>query len=89
MVEWLKNSKLEWKDFPEDQPTERGYYYTYYFNHDENEHFLKCIYWDTKSWLPWRPGGGPKLTVIKYAPKTWAPYYGISKLFQYEDEKNG
>jgi hypothetical protein len=82
----MKGSKLTWVNYPETVPQLNGYYYTHYFNHDENQEFCKCIYWDGGKWCPWRPGSKPELTVIEYAPETVEPYYSLCRMRQYEDE---
>lgn len=75
MVLRRMDSKLNWLAYPEHQPEDPGYYYTFYSNHDEDQDYFKSIFWDGKKWFPWRPGGGPNLTVLEYAPETKAPYY--------------
>lgn len=68
--------KLKWVNYPEVVPTEYGYYYTHYINHDENDtKYYKAIFWSKNGWFPWRPGGLPNKTVLKYAPETCKPYY--------------
>ena len=85
---WLKHSKLEWKKYPDEKPIERGYYYTSYFNIDENQEYMKCIWWDpnTQKWSPWRPNGTPQLRVLMFAPSTRSGYYGECNKYQREDE---
>jgi hypothetical protein len=81
-------SRLEWLEYPESVPKEPAYYYTVYFNHDESKHYFKSIWWDGKDWFPWRPGGGPNLTVYEFAPQTKAPYYTESLKIVKEIENN-
>jgi hypothetical protein len=44
---------MNWSNFPETSPKERGYYFTYYFNKTLDKNFYKCLYWDieNKVWL--------------------------------------
>jgi hypothetical protein len=34
-------------------PTEKGYYLTYYWNKDYNDHLYKAFWWDGRDWI-WR-----------------------------------
>ena len=57
----------EWVSYPENIPTEDGYYYTDYFNTDLMRFFYKAIYWNSKlgSWVGWRRDGGPDLSRVE------------------------
>lgn len=64
-----------WVDYPDTQPTEHGYYMTYYFNLYHQQHLYKAIYWDN-GWIPWRRDGSPDLSrVLGFVPCTRAAYY--------------
>lgn len=65
----------EWSSYPEQQPSERGYYLTLYHNKKQNEHLFKCIYWNGR-WCAWRPGVTEDPDVKGFVQDTHAPYYG-------------
>ena len=68
----------KWIKYPENIPTEDGYYMTEYFNVDLNEYFGKGIFWNStkQSWIGWRPDGGPGLTRVKsFMPESRHDYY--------------
>lgn len=65
----------EWRRYPEQQPTQRGYYLTLYYNKEHEAHFTKCIYWDGQ-WCAWRPGVTEDPDVKGFVQDTLAPYYG-------------
>lgn len=66
-----------WTKTEDRQPTEPGYYLTYYFNTDENCFLYKCIYWsDIKNeWCRWRASLG-EIRVHGYIKETRRKYYG-------------
>lgn len=89
MDKWRELTKLKWVKYPDVHPTEAGYYYTYYLNEEDGNQYFKCIFWNMKQWLGWRQSGGPKLTVMEYAPSTREDYYTMCMVHQREDERNG
>ena len=61
--------------YPENKPTDRGYYYTLYYNFDLDEELYKCIYWNGEYWVSWRPNGGPPMKILKFVPSSREEYY--------------
>ena len=64
-----------WSKYPESKPEKSGYYMTYYYNHQRDDHFFKAIYYNNFSnkWVSWKPGLEPM--VYEYNESTHDDYY--------------
>lgn len=91
--------KYEWKKYPEQTPTDSGYYYTYHLMNDER--WYKAIWWDSKTskWIHWRPAENKakiEPNVIAFVLESRTDYYcpcltgvtdNLDKYSAYEDDK--
>jgi hypothetical protein len=57
--------KMVWTNTKDKVPSAPGYYYTFYFNTKDKQHFYKAIYWDGNGWVNWRPH------MYRYTLKPW------------------
>jgi hypothetical protein len=64
----------EWSKYPDQVPTQPGYYLTLYFNNEHQAHLFKCIYWAGR-WCAWRPGAKEDPDVKGFVQDTLNPYY--------------
>ena len=66
-----------WVNYPENKPTEPGYYMTYYFNSEENLCFYKAIYFSpiNDRWCQWRPKVEWQPEVKGYVPASKNRFY--------------
>lgn len=68
--------KYDWQSYPENIPTESGYYMTLLKYEDKPETFLKPVVFNAKTneWIKWRPNL-LNFVVTKYLPFTKSMYY--------------
>jgi hypothetical protein len=43
--------------YPENVPTQTGYYVVKYLNQDHNEYYFKALVWNGEQWCGWRRSG--------------------------------
>ena len=67
---------MNWLEYPENTPTEPGYYMTFYWHEDDQMNYYKAIFWSStkNDWLKWR-ASLPDLNVKKYLPESRDDYY--------------
>ena len=58
--EGLNSSEVlvSWSKYPDTLPSKSGYYFTYYYSKDQDQHLYKAIYYDhhKNKWCSWRQG---------------------------------
>lgn len=65
-----------WSAFPEHTPEESGYYFTEYYNPEQDARFFKAIWFDAKGncWVPWKRGVDG-LIVYRFIAESRNDYY--------------
>ncbi len=61
-----------WLSYPENEPTDQGYYMTIHQIGDDLFH--KAIYWDGVKWCKWKMSQS-ELHIHRYLERTVAKYY--------------
>ena len=79
-----------WSKYPEAKPDESGYYFTKYFNPEQQEVFWKAIWYCTKrsAWIPWRPGVDG-LEVYDFVAESRHEYYVPCQMWGEEKHQAG
>jgi len=70
--------EMNWLEYPENEPTESGYYIAIYQHEEHQVDYFKAIFWSSikKQWSPWRPTLNlPNSCIKKYLPETRNNYY--------------
>jgi hypothetical protein len=65
---------MNWVKYPDNKPTEDGYYITYYWHEDDQKNYYKAIYWFKDHWCKWQ-SNLPELKVKQYMPETRDDHY--------------
>lgn len=64
-----------WKKFPDTKPHEVGYYFTLYYNTEQNNNMLKAFWWDGTKWF-WRIEPNVKAFIEMTRDDYYAPCMG-------------